>query len=439
MTDTGRLCGTSASSAPSSTAIWTPSASARSTTVRLNALQRNAGSGPDSRIRSRGARGMRTAWTSNSGQSIVRVTPSSSRTIGRVVWKSTNSSGSMLANDSAPRLPATNANAEVADSPASFQPLKAHTSAGARSPSGRRSQRSGCMSSRYRVSIGAITTIASLRAGDPVDAVFACSRKDRLTARSGSPYLALEFRDKTGTIAGRAFRDADVLSGRFEQRRPRARGRPRRALPRRAPARGPRRHQGRDRPTPPRSSRSPTATSTSSTGSSSTWRARSTIPPIARFLDRLLGDAALRAAWRRAPCSRGGPPRLPRRVAGTHRRGRHAGAGGLPAAPASQFGPADHRRARPRPRQDARVHLRRRDRVVRRGPAARPRRAGPAAVGWRTSSRTTGGWRSCTACSATTGADALPGRRFGSAEALALYRLNALDACVKGALEHGLP
>ena len=37
------------------------------------------------------------------------------------------------------------------------------------------------------------------------------------------------------------------------------------------------------------------------------------------------------------------------------------------------------------------------------------------------------------------GADALPGRRFRSAEALALYRLNALDAGVKGALEHGLP
>ena len=32
-----------------------------------------------------------------------------------------------------------------------------------------------------------------------------------------------------------------------------------------------------------------------------------------------------------------------------------------------------------------------------------------------------------------------PGRRFGSPEALALYRLNALDASVKGALEHGLP
>jgi 3'-5' exoribonuclease len=36
------------------------------------------------------------------------------------------------------------------------------------------------------------------------------------------------------------------------------------------------------------------------------------------------------------------------------------------------------------------------------------------------------------------GAEALPGRRFRSAEALALYRLNALDAAVKGALEHGL-
>jgi 3'-5' exoribonuclease len=32
---------------------------------------------------------------------------------------------------------------------------------------------------------------------------------------------------------------------------------------------------------------------------------------------------------------------------------------------------------------------------------------------------------------------ASPGRGFASAEALALYRLNALDASVKGALEHG--
>src|SRR3954452_21542590 len=61
------------------------------------------------------------------------------------------------------------------------------------------------------------TTVASLRAGEEGDAVFACARKDRLLARSGQPYLALELRDRTGTIAGRAFRDADVLAGRFER------------------------------------------------------------------------------------------------------------------------------------------------------------------------------------------------------------------------------
>ncbi|MEY2513804.1 MAG: 3-5 exoribonuclease, partial [bacterium] len=36
------------------------------------------------------------------------------------------------------------------------------------------------------------------------------------------------------------------------------------------------------------------------------------------------------------------------------------------------------------------------------------------------------------------GPEAAPSRRFGSAEALALHRLNALDASVKDALEHGL-
>ena len=36
------------------------------------------------------------------------------------------------------------------------------------------------------------------------------------------------------------------------------------------------------------------------------------------------------------------------------------------------------------------------------------------------------------------GSESLPGRRFRSVEALALFRLNALDAGVKGALEHGL-
>ena len=37
------------------------------------------------------------------------------------------------------------------------------------------------------------------------------------------------------------------------------------------------------------------------------------------------------------------------------------------------------------------------------------------------------------------GADAASGQRFASGEALALYRLNALDAQVKGAFEQGMP
>jgi 3'-5' exoribonuclease len=36
------------------------------------------------------------------------------------------------------------------------------------------------------------------------------------------------------------------------------------------------------------------------------------------------------------------------------------------------------------------------------------------------------------------GPTSAPGGRFASAEALALHRLNALDAGVKGAFEHGL-
>ena len=44
------------------------------------------------------------------------------------------------------------------------------------------------------------TTVATLRSGDDVRAVFACTRKDRLTARTGTPYLALELRDRTGAI-----------------------------------------------------------------------------------------------------------------------------------------------------------------------------------------------------------------------------------------------
>ena len=61
------------------------------------------------------------------------------------------------------------------------------------------------------------TTVAELRAGSEVEGLFACSRKDRLTARSGAAYLALELRDRTGAIPARAFRDADFLAGQFDR------------------------------------------------------------------------------------------------------------------------------------------------------------------------------------------------------------------------------
>jgi 3'-5' exoribonuclease len=56
-----------------------------------------------------------------------------------------------------------------------------------------------------------------MRAGDEVSGVFACTRKDRLIARTGTAYLALELRDRTGAIPARVFRDADLHAGRFDQ------------------------------------------------------------------------------------------------------------------------------------------------------------------------------------------------------------------------------
>ncbi len=65
-------------------------------------------------------------------------------------------------------------------------------------------------------------TIATLRAGDVVDSVFACVRKERLITRSGDPYLAVELRDQSGSLSGRVFRDADLFAGRFERGETRA-------------------------------------------------------------------------------------------------------------------------------------------------------------------------------------------------------------------------
>ncbi len=60
-------------------------------------------------------------------------------------------------------------------------------------------------------------TVATLRLGEQVDGVFACARKERQITRAGTPYLTVELRDRTGAILGRAFSDADLLAGSFER------------------------------------------------------------------------------------------------------------------------------------------------------------------------------------------------------------------------------
>jgi 3'-5' exoribonuclease len=60
-------------------------------------------------------------------------------------------------------------------------------------------------------------SIAELRPGQSFEGRYACVRKDRLTARNGSPYLSLELRDRSGTIPGRVFREVDRVGARFER------------------------------------------------------------------------------------------------------------------------------------------------------------------------------------------------------------------------------
>ena len=217
-------------------------------------------------------------------------------------------------------------------------------------------------------------TVATLRAGDDVDAVFACSRKDRLTARSGLPYLALELRDRTGAIQGRAFRDADLLAGRFERGElVRVRGRVERFRDElQVDVKAIERAEAADP-----AAFLPVAYRDVEEldGFLEHLACEVHDPEYRALLGTLLGRRAAARGLAARPVHPRRPPRLPRRAARAHRRGRHARAGGLPAAPAAELRPADLRGARARPRQDARVHLRRGDRAVGGGPAAGSRRA----------------------------------------------------------------
>lgn len=60
-------------------------------------------------------------------------------------------------------------------------------------------------------------SVAELTPGRAFRGRYACVRKDRLTARNGSAYLSLELRDRTGSIPARIFRDIDAVGARFER------------------------------------------------------------------------------------------------------------------------------------------------------------------------------------------------------------------------------
>jgi 3'-5' exoribonuclease len=163
-------------------------------------------------------------------------------------------------------------------------------------------------------------------------------------------------------------------------------------------------------------------------------------PGLRALLDGLLGDAELRAAWRRAPCTRGG---------------HHAYLGGLLEHTVAVATLA-HELCQLHPRLDsdlllaaAIVHDLGKTREFSYGAeialTEEGRLLGHVELGLRLlearapaalSAERRLALAHCVLCHH--GPEAAPGRRFGSAEALALYRLNALDAGVKAALEHGL-
>lgn len=291
--------------------------------------------------------------------------------------------------------------------------------------------------------MGPEVEISALRPGQEVNGVFACTRKDRRTTRAGSPYLALELRDRSASMPARAFRDADALAGRFE------RGDVVRV--------GGRVERFRDElvlevvdilRVDPESER----------GVADTARFLPTayrdLDELDGFLEHLAGevfdrryrslleqlmtDRELRSAWRRAPCSRGA---------------HHAYLGGLLEHTVAVTTLA-HEVCQIHPGLNSDLlltaaithdlgHTREFTYGAEIGLTEEGRLLGHLVIGEQMLSERMGGLDEprrlallhCVLCHH--GAGSAPGGRFASVEAVTLYRLNALDASVKGALEHG--
>jgi 3'-5' exoribonuclease len=285
--------------------------------------------------------------------------------------------------------------------------------------------------------------VAELRAGDEVDGVFACTRKDRLSAKSGAPYLAVELRDRTGAIQARAFRDADFLAGQFERgelvwaagRVERFRDELQvelRAIRRVDPGAA-----------DPAEFLPVAYRDLDELDGFLEHLAREVYDPDLRALvDSFLSDTRFRADFRRAPCTRSG---------------HHAYLGGLLEHTVAVATLAlEACTLHPRLNSDlllcaAILHDAGKTLEFELGAEIALSDAGALvghlALGQQLVSERArrldgfpeGKLHAVAHCLlAHHGPDALPGKRFRSAEALALYRLNAVDAAVKGGLEHGL-
>jgi 3'-5' exoribonuclease len=298
------------------------------------------------------------------------------------------------------------------------------------------------MSERER-NMEVVEAVADLKPGRDVEGVFACVRKDRLTARTGSPYLALELRDRSGSLPARVFRDADFLAGQFERgdlvwvtgRVERFRDELQ------VDVRTIRKAEPGDA--------DPTAflpvayRDLEELDGFFEHLAREVHDrDYARLLEGFVNDAGFREQFRRAPCSRAG---------------HHAYLGGLLEHTVGVATLA-HELCLVHPGLNpdllltaALLHDVGKTREFELGAeialSDEGRLVGHVVIGEqmireRIASR--GGFPSAKALAlshcvlAHHGTDALPGRRYASVEAVALQRLNAVDAAVKGALEQGL-
>jgi 3'-5' exoribonuclease len=293
-------------------------------------------------------------------------------------------------------------------------------------------------------------TIATQRAGDVVDGVFACVRKERLITRSGDPYLTVELRDQSGSLSGRVFRDADLFAGRFERGElVRVRGR---AELFREQLQLTVEQIARIELTDEDAARFLPVSHRDLDELEGFYEhlAREVFDPgLKGLLQRLLEDRELRTELRRAPCSL--PSSGPTRSASAH----HAFLGGLlehtvaVATLALELCAVHPRLDRDLLLCAALVHDIGKTREYAYGAeitrTEEGRMLGHVELGLRLMAAHTPPALSperrmalehCVLCHH--GAESAGAQRPASAEALALQRLNALDASVKGAFEHGL-